>query len=272
MTVEVPQRTTIDPPVPSSAVATRTEELIIKEARRRHRRRLLAIAGTITMLIAGVGIAVVNSVGHGSSATQPSPLSTRPRQPPPIPGTRCQNGQLSVTLLSAGAGAGQRDEVFGFSNVSKTSCTVTGYPVVVALDAKGAESAAAEPLLEGIGGVHTGATAPPTFTLKPGQSASATIAGDNNPVGTANSCPFYPSFLVTPPDQTQSVEVPARNGNGPGPFPGCVPITVNPVVPGTSGALPAVLPDVRTPIRSADSKPSATMPPRGNSVPATTTP
>jgi Protein of unknown function (DUF4232) len=130
MTVDVPQRTAIDLPVPSGAVATRTEELIIKEARRRHRRRVLAIAGTITMLIAGVGIAVVNLVGHGSPATQPSPLSTRPRQPPPLPGTRCQNGQVSVTLLSAGAGAGQRDEVFGFSNVSKTSCTVTGYPLL----------------------------------------------------------------------------------------------------------------------------------------------
>jgi Protein of unknown function (DUF4232) len=246
--------------------------MIIKEARRRHRRRILAIAGTILTVIAGVVVAVVNLSGPGSSTKQSSPLATRPNQLPPIAGPRCQNGQLKVTSLSGGAGAGQRDEVFGFSNVSKTSCTVTGYPVVVALDAQGGDIRAAEPVLDGIGGVHTGATTPPTVTLKPGQSASATMGGDNNPVGTSASCPFYPSFVVAPPDQTQSVKVPARSGYGLGPFPGCVPITISPVVPGTSGALPAAPPAVRNPIGSADGRPAATIPPRGIAVPATTTP
>ncbi len=88
-----------------------------------------------------------------------------------------------------------------------------------------------------LGGVSIGTTAAPP-TLQPGQVASAVIEGVDHPLGSATSCPIYPAFLVTPPDETHSVTITAglAGGDNPG-FYGCAPISVNPVVAGTSGSL-----------------------------------
>jgi len=228
----------------SSPVRTASEELIIKEARRRHRRRLLAIAGIVVVVIAGTLIAVISLAGHRSSP----PLSTTgstSRGPQATVAATCHAGQIAVTSLGGGAGAGNVDQVFGFVNVSKTACALTGYPRIIALDAQGSQIAQAEEQLTGIGGVHTGATTPPNVTLKPGQTGSATLSGTNIPTGGATACPpGYPAFLVTPPHTTQSVRVTAVDGVGPGVFPGCSRIRVNPIVPGTTGQLPVGPSDV----------------------------
>jgi hypothetical protein len=269
MTLELPKRTEIDRPVPGDPVA-RAEELIIKEARRRHRRRMIAKAGVATLVIAGLATGVLILARHRSSGTLSSPLPTRPGYLTPT-GSRCQSGQLKVTSLSGGFGMGQTDEVIGFLNVSKASCTLVGYPVVVALDAHGDHVATARPMLDGIGGIHSGATAPPTVTLEPGQSASATIEGDSHPSGSATSCPSYSSFLVTPPGWTRSINMSSWRGNGsPGPFPGCIPIAITPIVPGDSGALPATQSPVQTPAASTGGSTPATVPSRGGSAPTTT--
>ena len=87
------------------------------------------------------------------------------------------------------------------------------------------------------GGVFVGTTTP-VVTLQSGQTASSEIEGVDHPVGSATSCPVYPRFLVTPPDETHSVAIDAgvAGGNQPG-FLGCTPLIVNPVVPGTSAFL-----------------------------------
>jgi hypothetical protein len=262
MTVDMPQRIESD----LSALAVPSEELIIKEARRRHRRRILAIAGVTTLMIAGMTIAAVAMAGHGSTSKQSSPLPTRPGQLPVIAQSRCQYRQLRVTALSGGAGAGSRQEIVGFFNVSNTSCTVTGYPVVVALDAQGAQVATAEPdPYSGSGGGNTGA-GPSTVELKPGQFAAAILYGRGIPLGTATSCSQYDAFLVTPPNQTQSVRVAAWSGWEPGPFPGCSGIAVGPFVPGTRSDYPLS----PTPFRPDGGKPVATIPSRGMSATTTT--
>jgi len=58
-------------------------------------------------------------------------------------------------------------------------------------------------------------------------------------VGTATSCPYYPSLLVTPPNLTVSTPVTDVGLQGPGAtvrgFPGCSGLYVDPVVPGSTG-------------------------------------
>jgi hypothetical protein len=226
---------------------------------------MMARAGIVVLVFAGLAIGVAMLASHRSSGTQSSPLPTRPGTSAPT-GSRCQSGQLKVTSISGGSGMGQTDEVIGFLNVSRASCNLVGYPTVVALDAHGDRVATAKPTLVGIGGIHTVATAPPVVTLGPGQSASATIDGESHPSGSATSCPSYSSFLVTPPGWTRSIVVSSWSGWEPGPFPGCLPIAITPVVPGDSGALPATQSPVPTAAPSSGSSTPATLQSHGTSV------
>lgn len=136
--------------------------------------------------------------------------------------------------------AGNVSAIIGFVNAGSSSCTLNGYPGVAALNAQGQQVAQAQRAPSGmLGGLPNGSTTPPVVTLGAGQTASASVEGSDVPSGTATSCTSYPSFLVTPPNETHSVTITASaggSGSSQG-FPGCAPITVNPVVPGTSGRL-----------------------------------
>ena len=154
-------------------------------------------------------------------------------------GATCKNGQIAATVLCGGAAAGSIGQVIGFVNVSKVACTLTGYPGVAGLDAQGRQVIQAQRQLMGmVGGLVNGANTPPTVILRPGQSASALVEGSDNPVGTATSCIYYPSLLVTPPNLTGSMKVTQTlpGSSIPG-FPGCSGIRVDPVVPGIAGRL-----------------------------------
>jgi hypothetical protein len=157
-----------------------------------------------------------------------------------VPQSPCQISQLRISPGASGFGTGNVGQVLLFTNVSQTTCTVSGYPGVAALDSQGNQVAQAKRELIGyLGGLQNNATSVPVVTLASGQVASAEVEGTDNPVGTATSCTYYPSFLVTPPGETHSVTVNAgvvQGSNIPG-FPGCSPISVNPMVPGTTGRL-----------------------------------
>jgi hypothetical protein len=269
MVVASPRRTGTDH---SEVVdpAKRVEELIIREARRRHRWRLVARTGIATMVVAGVTVGVVVLVGHRSPGSLSPPFATHPGAPGTA-ASRCQTAQLQVAPVAGGIGMGQTEEVIGFRNVGKAACTLVGYPSVVALDAEGHPAATAQPTSSGVGGGTTGATAPPTVTLRPGQTASAAIDGESHPTGSATSCPSYPTFLVTPPGGISSVNVPSWSGYAPGPFPGCRPLAVTAVVPGRSGHLPATLSPVRSAVPSVSGSPGATIPAPGASTSTTST-
>lgn len=124
-----------------------------------------------------------------------------------------------------------------FTNVSGTRCTMSGYPGVAALNADGDQVAQATRHGTGMmGGLPSDSSPLPVVTLVPGQMASAEIEGTDMPPGNATTCIGYPSFLITPPGETHSVRVavPMVNASYRG-FPGCYPISVNPVVPGSTG-------------------------------------
>jgi hypothetical protein len=131
-----------------------------------------------------------------SAAPNTAPTTTAPT--PIVPSSR--NGQLSVSIQASYVGAGSAAEEFGFLNVSNSACTLEGYPGVAALNVQGQEIDQAR-RGDAIGG-------PPTeVNLNPGQLAEALIVGSDGSIGTCDY--FTHSFLVTPPNFTQSASVTA---------------------------------------------------------------
>jgi hypothetical protein len=154
----------------------------------------------------------------------------------------CTTAQLAVSALRFGAGLGNVAEVIAFRNTNGGLCTLTGYPGVAALDAhRDQVEEARRSLTAYLGGQEVG-TRPLTVPLEPGQVATATVDGSDNPVGGATSCPFYPALLVTAPDETIPVILSGVGWQGQEfatqGFPGCSPLVVTPVVPGDSGTYP----------------------------------
>ena len=147
----------------------------------------------------------------------------------------CHNGQIAVSGAGGGSGLGHQDQVILFTNQSQSTCALSGYPGVAGLDGQGDQAVQAQRTLGGyMGGLPPGATTPPNASLAPGQTASAKAEGTDNPVGSDISCPYYPVLLVTPPNLTDSVRVTVSELGTNG-LPGCSPIEVHPVVPGTTG-------------------------------------
>jgi len=180
------------------------------------------------LVVAGSGL-----VACGGSSSAPAPLATSVNQ------TTCKSGQLRIVAGKSGAAAGTIGQTILFTNVSKTSCTIAGYPRVTALSTDGKMVLTARPKLDGmVGGIQSGTTIH-VVTLDPGQVASAEVEGGDVPTGSATSCQTYLAFLVTPPGQAVSTQITAgaTGSNLPG-FQGCEAITVNPVVPGTTGGTP----------------------------------
>jgi len=143
--------------------------------------------------------------------------------------TKCTFADLSVTPGQYGAGLGHEGGVILFKNVGTTECTLSGYPGVAGLNSSGQQVTQAERTRAGyLGGFRTTAGPLPVVVLQPGQTASAFVEGTDVPHGTQPSCPNYPALLVTPPTSKTSVKITRQ-------LPGCTPIEVHPIVPGTTG-------------------------------------
>ena len=149
----------------------------------------------------------------------------------------CANAAVAVTSSGGGAGLGHEDQVLIFENTSGTTCMLSGYPGIAALDSAGQQVAQARRTVNGyLGGLSPGAKIP-VIMLGPNQSASAIVEGTDNPVGTATTCPYYASLLVTPPGLTRSTRVTVSGlGRAQDGLPGCSGLEVHPVVTGTSGS------------------------------------
>ena len=209
-----------------------------------------------SMTIGSLAVIALSLAACGGSNVAPSSSTTSPPTSAPSPPTTvapssttstttvvtqsaCQITQLRIMPGASGGAVGNVGQTILFTNESQTTCTMSGYPGVAALDAQGNQVAQAQRKLTGmLGGLQNTGTPIPLVTLTPGEVASAEVEGTDNPIGTAASCTYYPSFLVTPPGETHSVKVSAglAGSSIPG-FPGCTPIGVNPVVPGSTGRL-----------------------------------
>ena len=173
--------------------------------------------------------ATSTTVAPPTSATTPS------TGPPPV--QACSASQLSLALVGGSGEAGHIPNVILFRNTSNAPCSLFGYPGVAALDGSGHQVAQAQRTLQGAIGGFPGIQADlPTVDLAPGQEASSMVEGTDVPPGSATSCPYYPALLVTPPDTTVSIRL-AVTAPLPQGFPGCSPIQVHPVLPGTAGTM-----------------------------------
>ncbi len=183
--------------------------------------------------------ATVTTIPSGAATATTSttlPASVVTAAPP------CTTSQVDVSALAFGAATGHVSEVIQFKNLGASLCTLTGYPGVAALNAQGGQVLQARRSLTAfMGGQDTG-TEPMTVRLEPGQVATATVEGSDNPLGGATSCVHYPALLVTVPGETRSVVLTGVGWQGAHfstqGFPGCSPLVVTPVVPGDNPFYP----------------------------------
>lgn len=195
-------------------------------------------------VIVAAGAAALGLSACSSPSSQSSPTTEHPSTTAPVPTTSttpgpttqasiCTTANLKISLGVGQAGAGNVEAPVLFKNIGSTVCTMTGYPGVAALDTSGNQVAQGQRSPSGyFGGLPQGQTTPSTISLQPGSTASAQIENTDNPTNGATSCPSYPAFLVTPPNDLHSVKVTDANG-----FPGCSTLQVHPVVSGTTGSV-----------------------------------
>ena len=120
----------------------------------------------------------------------------------------CTSAQLTVTTGPARAAVGHRGVPLVFSLApGAAACTLTGYPGVDSGD--GGPLLHAERTVRGyLGGLPSGVDVPPTVTVWPGHPAQAIVEGLAVDAD-GNQCPTYTDLLVTAPDTTGTVTVPA---------------------------------------------------------------
>ncbi len=101
-----------------------------------------------------------------------------------------------------------------------------GYPGADGLTAGGTHVVSARRTTNGyLAGV--GLLGPePIVSLATGATASASIEGLLAPTPSQSACPIYTTLLVTPPNETHSVRLPAKS---------LCDLEVHPVVPGSTG-------------------------------------
>jgi Domain of unknown function (DUF4232) len=121
----------------------------------------------------------------------------------------CVTPQLKISITNTGALAGQAGGYLKFTNGSRTPCRMSGWPVVIALTAAGRASRLRNLQSTMFGAWHYTAP-PPVITLRPGDSAYAVVAADDQPVSVSSRCPApYVRLRVSPPGDPGNVTISA---------------------------------------------------------------
>ncbi len=183
----------------------------------------------LLLALTAIGAIACSATKSGSSLTttsaSPSVPSTQATTTTTAPfGPMCKNGQIASSIQTSFVGAGSAAEELGFLNVSSHPCILDGYPGVAALDSTGHQIAQAK-RSDADGGP------PADVNLRPGQLAEALIGGSD---GSSQECgTFTRSFLVTPPNMTQSAQVMAKSTSAAIGVSDTCPISIGPVTPET---------------------------------------
>jgi hypothetical protein len=189
-------------------------------------------SGTTTTVHPKRAVTIITGNTTSTTTTTTTPASVTPSTTAAAAGAGvplCAGASVGVSGKEAPAAAGHLGVILLFVNDGTASCVLYGYPGVAGLNAGGAQLVQARRSPSGmLGGLGPGNTTIPRVTLSAGQTASAVVEGTDVPTGT-EPCASYPSLLVTPPNTRESVRIPWA-------LPGCQPIQVHPVVPGTSGS------------------------------------
>ena len=137
---------------------------------------------------------------------------------------------LAATPGALSVGMGHTEVPLTFRNISGSTCRLSGYPAVAALDGSGQVAAHASPVASGYSGGLAAGSTPPVIDLAPGQQATAQIEDTDNPTGNATTCPSYAALLVTPPGQSDAMRVDLVAA-----ISDCSGLEVNPLIAGTTG-------------------------------------
>jgi hypothetical protein len=123
--------------------------------------------------------------------------------------TACGASQLRIALTNTGALGGQAGGYLRFTNDSRATCSLTGWPVVAGVTASGKTTTFRHAQSTMFGAWQYSAPLP-MVTLRPGNSAYAVVAADDQPVGTQTRCPAPDiSLRVAAPDTSSAVRVSA---------------------------------------------------------------
>lgn len=191
---------------------------------------LATVASAVQPLPRTNATSTTTTVNPTTTSTQPPATTT----PDPVTTTACTGSQLRTSEKHwaggyLGYGLGHSGAVILFTNTSHRNCSLRGYPGAGGVNSSGIQVTQARRTPSGyLGGLWGTTTAAPTVTLTPGGTASATIEGTDNPVGNATTCPTLAGLLVTPPNTTVSVHLPAAPAD-------CSGLAIHPVVPGPTG-------------------------------------
>jgi hypothetical protein len=171
--------------------------------------RFLALA----VAASGLALAGCGTLSSSSTAsTGGTPSSTSGAATPagsPAGSDACVTTELKVTVTHTGALGGQAGAYLRFTNDGATTCQMSGWPGVVALTAAGQATTLKHAQSTMYGAWHVPAPLP-VVKLQPGASAYAVVAADDQPAGSATSCPApYVRLRVSPPGSSAGVTVSA---------------------------------------------------------------
>ena len=176
---------------------------------------------------AGVVAAVAVFAGQVVAAGGQTAGAVHPDAKESVAG-RCQANALGISLTFEGAYSFHTGLAIEFKNLG-SACTITGYPGVDALSARGRRILSAKRTKSGyIGGVFSGPI--PKVQLAKGKTASALLEWVNGgPLGMP--CPHVHSLRITPPGGVSSVTLSSKSLK----IETFCGVQIHPVVPGRNG-------------------------------------
>jgi Protein of unknown function (DUF4232) len=165
-------------------------------------------AGAITVSGAACALALA-ACGTAPANRGTSPGAGSPAASRPAADAACTLAHLTVAMTNTGALAGQAGGYLKFTNNGTATCRLGGWPTVLAQTAAGS----ATTLKHARSTMYGAWQAPdplPVVKLRPGGSAYAVVASDEQPAGTSATCPApYVRLRVSPPGSSASTVVSA---------------------------------------------------------------
>jgi hypothetical protein len=141
----------------------------------------------------------------------------------------CSAFQLDVHIARWALGTTHTGGYIAFTNRSRSSCRLTGWPTLVAETAAGATTVARDVRSTWYGPYVKSV---PVLTLRHGQTAEAAFSGSDRPRNRAGTCPApFWHLRVTPPGTSRSVVLSAWFRPLGRYLPSCGPLEVSMVVP-----------------------------------------
>ncbi|HEY3814928.1 MAG TPA: DUF4232 domain-containing protein [Caulobacteraceae bacterium] len=174
----------------------------------------LAALATLSLAACGQGKPANNAAANDTAnvgAPVGNTVATTPANnmagstTPPANAAPCKSGDLSLAHQSDDAGAGQREVVYAFTNNAAAACSLTGFPTLALIDAKG-QPITSVPTVQSQDGDFAANGAPATVNLAPKGTAVFRIRYTGIS-GAGIPCVNTAKIRVTPPGNTQAIDV-----------------------------------------------------------------